>query len=161
MSQTVDQAGPDRIEDEGHDDWDRRRGTLCHLSANRTVHNDHVDPAADQFGDQLGYPIIIAFGGTPFDHDVASLRVARVSQSPPEVQCRFAVGRQSHEQEPDTSRRYRLLLCARRERACRRAAEQNDELSANDHSITLSARMRRKSGTVNPRALAVLRLRWS
>src|SRR5207253_1357510 len=51
----------------------------------------------------------------------------------------------------------RLLLRTCRERPCRRAAEQRDELAA-PHSITSSARASRLSGTVRPIALAVLRL---
>src|SRR3977135_4744621 len=49
-------------------------------------------------------------------------------------------------------------LCARGERPRRRAAEQRDELSAVDHSITSAARARSVSGTASPRAFAVLRL---
>src|SRR5262249_8535591 len=48
-------------------------------------------------------------------------------------------------------------LRARRERPCRRAAEQRDEVAA-CHSITSSARASSVGGTVTPSALAVLRL---
>src|SRR5262249_18757171 len=50
------------------------------------------------------------------------------------------------------------LLRARRERPCRRAAEQGDEVAALQlriHSITSSARASNASGTVKPSALAV------
>src|SRR5262245_23678520 len=51
------------------------------------------------------------------------------------------------------------LLRARRERPRRcRAAEQTDEVAPPHHSITSSARASSMSGTVRPRAFAVLRL---
>src|SRR5262245_16205025 len=54
---------------------------------------------------------------------------------------------------------HRRLLRARRERPRgSRAAEQRDEVAAGGHSITSSARPISGSGTVRPRALAVLRL---
>src|SRR5215831_12105746 len=53
-----------------------------------------------------------------------------------------------------------VLLRTRRERPCRCAGEERDELAAS-HSITSSARARNGSGMVNPIALAVLRLRTS
>src|SRR5262249_2951805 len=55
--------------------------------------------------------------------------------------------------EPD-GRELCRLLCARRERPCRRAAEQRDEL-APLHSITSSARASSVGGTVRPSILAV------
>src|SRR5262249_40111800 len=54
--------------------------------------------------------------------------------------------------------RRRRLLCVRRERPGRRAAEQRDEVAAFHHSITSSARASRLSGTVRPSAFADLRL---
>src|SRR5262249_6388054 len=53
--------------------------------------------------------------------------------------------------------RHRRLLRARRERPCRRAAEQRDEVVAL-HSITLSAVASNVCGTSRPSALAALRL---
>src|SRR5262249_32678833 len=49
------------------------------------------------------------------------------------------------------------LLRPRRERPCRRTAEQRDERAA-PHSITSSARASSVGGTVSPSAFAVLRL---
>src|SRR5262249_46000533 len=48
------------------------------------------------------------------------------------------------------------LLRPRRERPCRRAAEERDDLAA-FHSITSSARSRIDGGTARPSAFAVLR----
>src|SRR5262249_4940122 len=53
--------------------------------------------------------------------------------------------------------RHRRLLCSRRERPRRRAAQQRDKL-APSHSITSSASVSRLSGMVSPSALAVLML---
>src|SRR5205823_8823332 len=63
-------------------------------------------------------------------------------------------------QETDGRPRARLL-CARRERPCRCAAEKRDELAAFElsaHSITSSARASSIDGISRPSALAVLRL---
>ena len=38
----------------------------------------HVDFALDQVGDQLWYPVDIAVSGSPLNHHVAPLGVARV-----------------------------------------------------------------------------------
>src|SRR5215467_14148969 len=59
----------------------------------------------------------------------------------------------------EPNHRHRRLLRLRRERPRRRrAAEQRDELTPFHYSITSSARACSVSGTVRPRALAVLRL---
>jgi hypothetical protein len=68
------------------------------------------------------------------------------------------VGGQVH-QHPDASHPP-ALLCPRRERPRRRAAEKRDEL-APPHSITSSARASSVGGTSRPSALAVLRLMTS
>src|SRR5262249_22748098 len=49
------------------------------------------------------------------------------------------------------------LLCARAQRPRRRAGQKSDKLAAL-HSITSSARTSKRSGTLRPSALAVLRL---
>src|SRR5262249_11360604 len=69
-----------------------------------------------------------------------------------------AFARRSGMQKPD--HRHRRLLRAHRERPCRSAAEQRDEL-APLHSITSSAVCRNGSGMVRPSAFAVLRLMTS
>ncbi len=78
MREVCDQARSDWIGDEGHDDGDGGRGALARTGCDRAVHDDHVDFALDQVGDQLRYPIVIAVGGSPLDHHIASLGVARV-----------------------------------------------------------------------------------
>src|SRR5262249_40832860 len=62
-------------------------------------------------------------------------------------------------EKPD--HRHRPLLRACRERPCRCAAEERDELAAvdaGDHSITSVARSMIDGGTARPSALAVLRV---
>src|SRR5262249_23944278 len=58
-------------------------------------------------------------------------------------------------QQPDDWHR---LLCTRRQRPCRRTADERDEVAAL-HSITSSASGSSLSGMVRPSALAVLRFR--
>src|SRR5262249_28421460 len=80
-------------------------------------------------------------------HDAAHSRIKRC--------VTWAAGIEAVEQ-PDASHAVGLL-CARRERPRRRAAEQRDELAA-FHSITSSARATSVGGMLSPNALAVLRL---
>src|SRR5262249_11845011 len=65
--------------------------------------------------------------------------------------------RRGDAQEPD-GRQFAWLLRPRRERPCRRAAKQRDELATPNHSITSSARARKDSGIVRLMALAAGRL---
>ena len=78
MREVRDQAGSDRIADDGHDDWDGGRGALDRLGRNRSRDDDYLDFALKQVRGQLWYPIEIAVGGSPLDHHIASLGVARV-----------------------------------------------------------------------------------
>ena len=39
----------------------------------RAVHDDHLDSALDQIGNQLRYPGVVAVGRSPLDHHIASL----------------------------------------------------------------------------------------
>ena len=48
-----DQAGSDWITDDGHDDGNGRRGALDRQGCNRVLHDDHLDLAMNQVGDQL------------------------------------------------------------------------------------------------------------
>src|SRR5262245_15759398 len=100
-----------------------------------------------------------------FYYDVASFNVAEV---PEPFNQGFEIGplflgTASVPKHPDYRNSSRLLR-ARRERPSRCAAEERDELAPlhrRNHSITSSARPDSGSGTVMPRALAVLRFRNS
>src|SRR5882672_3651034 len=59
MREARDQTGPDRIDDERHDDGDSGCGTLGRLGRNRAVHNDHIHFTLHQVGDQLRYSIVV------------------------------------------------------------------------------------------------------
>src|SRR5262245_55820096 len=91
-----------------------------------------------------------------FDCNVLAFDKAPVFQTLTErsQELRVVAGRPGAE-EPDHWHRW--LLRARRQRPCRRAAEQRDE-PAPVHSITSSARSRKDSVIVRPSALAVVRL---
>ena len=57
-----------------------------------TLHDDYIDFALDQVGGQLRYPSVIAVGGTPLDHNIASLGVAGVPKLLAERLRLLAVG---------------------------------------------------------------------
>src|SRR5215468_9464880 len=101
-------------------------------------------------------PVVLASRPEKFDGYVAALDITAVAQplaeSRDSVCLRF---RRAKTEVPD--HRYRLLR-PRRERPCRGAAEQSDELAARNHSITSSARASSVGGTSMPSALAVFRL---
>jgi hypothetical protein len=44
----------------------------------RSVDDDHIDFALDKVGGQFRYSIVIAVGGAPLDHQIASLGVPRI-----------------------------------------------------------------------------------
>src|SRR5262245_15389012 len=126
---------------------DRRSAADC---------NDYRNPSGDKISRQYWQSVILTVGPTEGDVNVLPFDIARVPQSQPKchlVPSRFA--RRPAAEEPD--HRQRRLLRAHRERPCRRAAEQRDELPS-FHSITSSARPSSGSGTARPSARAVLRL---
>src|SRR5262249_6221816 len=112
----------------------------------------------NQVGCQHRQATQIVLGPAEFDRNILPFDIADFLQALPEGGHHRRVGpRRTATQKPHHWH-HRLLLRARRERPhCRRAAEERDEVAAG-HSITWSARASRLSGTVRPRALAVLRL---
>ena len=73
------QAGRDWVGNDRHDDRDGGRGVPGCLGSERTIQNDHVDFVLDQFGGQIaGTRAKLAVGGSPIDHHIASLGVARI-----------------------------------------------------------------------------------
>ena len=116
--------------------------------------NGYLTP--NEIASQFRQSIVATFGPTVLD------RTFRARCTPPSFK---ALSKCSHWTR-DRVRRYVAqkanhrqcrLLRARRERQCRRATEQRDEV-APSHSITSSAAACSVSGTVRPSALAVLRL---
>src|SRR5215472_882032 len=95
-----------------------------------------------------------------FDRHILTLDIAGFVQALAE-RCRERDVPRSYRAVEKPDHRDCRLLRARREGPRSRAAEQRDELAPfhlRGHSITSSARPRSESGTVRPRALAVLRL---
>src|SRR5262249_535762 len=103
--------------------------------------------------------IIVTVRPAVFDGYIAPLVIPGFGEALPEPvhPLRRIAGRNSAE---ESDYRRRRLLCVRRERPGRCAAEQRDELAA-CHSITSLARRRDDSGIVRPSALAVVRLMTS
>src|SRR5262249_59177322 len=138
-------------------------GVVCGCSCDLPRHyvargGDHGDFSANQIGCQRRQPIELIFGGPPkLDRHALAYDIAGLAQAfaEPRDQRRKLFRRTMMEKSND---RHRRLLCARRERPGRRAAEQRDEIAPLHHSITSSARASSASGTVRPSTFAVLRL---
>src|SRR5262249_54040916 len=92
----------------------------------------------------------------PFDCDISAFRIAGFVETLPKRGngMRQTVRRLGIEK---TDYWHHRLLRTRRERPCRRAAEERDELAA-FHSNNSSARMSRANGTSSPKAFAVFKL---
>src|SRR5262249_59653542 len=99
---------------------------------------------------------MLVFCETVFDRHVAAVGITGFTQAATERGGEIGpVILTERVQEPDHRQRRLLRTC--RERPCRRAAGQRDELAAL-HSITSSASNCIVLGTVSPSAFAVLRL---
>src|SRR5262249_54578488 len=99
---------------------------------------------------------MLVFCETVFDRHVAAVGITGFTQAATERGGEIGpVILTERVQEPDHRQRRLLRTC--RERPCRRAAEQRDEL-APSHSITSSASASSLSGIWRPSALAVFRL---
>src|SRR5262249_41854408 len=111
----------------------------------------------DEFGRHRRQPIKPAVGPAKLEGDILAVGETVFSQAPAEdFQQKGVRARRPPAQEPD--HRHWLLLRARRERPCRRAPEQRDELAAPDHSITASAVASSVAGISRASALAAFRL---
>jgi len=126
---------------------------------------DHVRGKGDHLGHLPAHLLRVAPGPANVDLRVAADSPTRLLQSlkkgsEPRLPLRI-FGREIHE-HANSSHPAGGLLRPRRERPRRRrAAEQRDELAADHHSITSSARASTVGGTSRPSALAVLRLMTS
>jgi hypothetical protein len=128
------------------------------LQRQRAADQDHVRIEAHELF-RLGADAP-GVGSAPaiVDADVAAVGPAQLLEGLPErrdvgLHLRIVLGERIQHANPSDAVG---LLRSRRERPCRRAAEQRDEL-ASLHSITSSARNRNESEIVNPSALAVVR----
>src|SRR5262249_17764738 len=124
------------------------------------VGEEHVRSQGYQFRYIGLYAVRIASGKTIVDVDVATLHPTKVPK--PFAKCRdaglsFQIILGNSQQHTNPPRTLALLRARRQGPRRRRAADERDELAAS-HSITSSARASSVSGTVRPRAFAVLRL---
>src|SRR5262245_56346681 len=104
-------------------------------------------------------PTVIIVGPTILDRDILTIDVTGLPHAAIECSELLAPGSGRAAVE-ESDNRHRLLLRPRRERPCRRAAEERDEL-ASFHSITSSARASTVGGRSMLSALAALRLMTS
>src|SRR5215471_16847726 len=119
--------------------------------------SDHRHLTAYQIGCEVGQSVGLVLRPAILDHHVLALNVARLTKALAECgQIACTIGRPRAAKESD--HRHRRLLCTRRERPRRRAADKRDELATAAHSITSSARASNVGGNVMPRTLAVIRL---
>src|SRR5262249_31126323 len=126
------------------------------LHCRRQGGDDHVHVQSNQLGGFPRQKRVAAFGRAHVQPDVLTFDQAdRGKRGAKPVQEVFGIGI-SCEKNAD-GRDFPLLRARRQRRRRRRAAEQRDEV-ASSHSITSSARAWSVSGTVSPRAFAVLRL---
>src|SRR5262249_43369999 len=100
-------------------------------------------------------PTVIIVGPTILDRDILTIDVTGLPHAA--IECSELLAPGSGRAAVEESDNRHRLLRTRRERPCRRAAEQRDEV-ATPHSITSSARPDSGSGMVMPSVLAVLRL---
>src|SRR5262245_51787774 len=157
---TVDVPGPDRVGNACEHDRHGASRLQQDAHGGGTTGQDDVRGERDQLSGVSAHAVGIASTPAGVDPHVAAVGPAQLLQ--PLHECRetgltihIVRGLANEHSDPP---HLLGLLRARREwpRGCR-AAEQCDELAL-PHSITSSARASKLSGTVSPRAFAVLRL---
>src|SRR5262249_3943973 len=145
----------DHVSAERADDWDLMRRLLGSDCGRREPGHDHVDFELHQFRCQFGKMVHLSLVRSEFEPNVFPLDITelaqRLAKQLPEL---LPTGSGTHQNANGCHLR---LLRPRRERPCRSAAQEGDEL-APLHSITSSASASSLSGIWRPSALAVLRL---
>src|SRR5262249_49356071 len=158
VAETLDQSGSHRISRDRNDDRDRARCLFGGLRGWRIHSDNDIDVEGDKLDSEWTQAVKLTARVSEFDVCALSFDPSKVAQPVSEridLSCDRGVGLACQHTDPT---RPTSLLSAYRERPrSRRAAEKRDEL-APPHSITSSARASRRSGTVSPSALAVLRL---
>src|SRR5262245_4098642 len=155
--QTLDDACANRISRSREHDRDHRCRLLGRERRESVVRHDNIDLKPDELGGDLGKSLVASLGPAILDCEIAAVAPPQFPQSPDKGGSQFALCR-CRTGAQQANDRWLALLRARRQRPRdSSAAEQRDEL-APPHSITSSARASKLSGTVRPRALAVLRL---
>ena len=131
FARLLTKPGPNRIENERHNNGDGRRHTLGHFGANRAVLDDYLHLFLYQVFDQPRDPTVITLGGAPFNDHIPSFRVTRLAQPLTEELRSLAIRREADEKKTDASRRYCRLRARHHRQGRRRTANQNaDETPA-------------------------------
>src|SRR6516164_4064623 len=157
--EAVNKAGADRIRHQHENDRHGASYLLQRSSGLLASGQDYVRRERDQFGRILPKTRYIAQGEAVVDLHIAALGPAQLLQlfqerSVARPCLRIVFGQvREHADAPNAL----ALLRPRRERQCRRTAEERDE-AAPFHSITSSARRRNASGIMRPRTLAAVKL---
>src|SRR5262249_37700990 len=160
--QAVDKAGTNWISDihkhDGHAAGRMPESRECFAATGQ----DGIGSKRDQFPCVPAHALGIALSPTIVDAQVAAISPPRLLKALPECRnARLRLRIVLNQARKHTDAPHPLgLLCPRRHRPRRRAAEERDELAA-FHSITWSARASRVDGTSRPSVLAALRLRTS
>jgi len=122
-------TSPSAIAGDGEDDRNRRGRSLGGMRGVHGGRHDHSDFQSDQIGSQDRQTIIVSICEEVFDSDIAAFGMANVTKTTAECnQRRGIVVRRAAAQIPND--RHGALLCSRRARPRRRAAESNDEFSS-------------------------------
>src|SRR5262245_1907113 len=125
----------------------------------RTLHcDDDVHLEADELGRYLGIALLAALCPAILYPEISSVAPAEFPKPSHKRTGPGAPGSGRARPEEADNWRLKWLLCPRRDRPRRRAAEQRDELAAAAHSITSSARASSVAGTSRPKIRAVCRL---
>src|SRR5262249_20209732 len=149
------------VADRRKNDGNRRSRFLGRKGRRRAAcRKEHRHSQVNEFSRQRRQSIIVTFRPAKRDRQILTFDKPRFAEASTEGfhnTCRFPW--RATADEPN--HRHCLLLRPRRERPCRRAAEQRDELAPfhiRGHSITSSALASSCGGTSRPSALAVCRL---
>src|SRR5262249_32527844 len=163
--QACHKAVTDRVSGQREHDRDRRCGLLRGQRWCGSGGNDDVDLKPHKLGGNLGETLAASFRPPILDGNGPALEPTQLVQTPHERGDPRTLGQCGARSKIPDGPQSRGLLRLRRERPrYRRAAEKRYEhatLHLRGHSITSSARSRKGSGTLNPIALAVLRLTTS
>src|SRR5262245_33014147 len=159
MRQTCDQPLAERIGNrEEHDRYGAGRLQEA-FGRRRGMGDQYVGLQSDQLFCECLNSDCVGIAPAIIDSEVASIRPAELLKALLKyghAGADIGIAFRNRHQHADTTNSLRLLRACR-ERPCRRAAEQRDELAPR-HSITSSATTSSACGTVRLSALAVLRL---
>ena len=129
--QTRDQASAERVVGRPEHDWNSRRRLLGreHCASHG---DDNIDFEPDELACDLSEAFRASLRPTNLDPDSAAIHPAEFAQSLYERGELLALDRSRARAQEADGRQFSGLLCARRERPSRRAAEQGYELAPLD-----------------------------